>query len=92
MNDKYLLDATGSKIIDTYGNIAYVDGGITHDFFKNLGLDVVVTAEKFLVIDTQKEDNEVYYGTGIAGGKIVFSGDFNATNICLLYTSDAADE
>ena len=92
MNDKYLLDATGSKIIDTYGNIAYVDGGITHDFFKNLGLDVVVTAEKFLVIDTQKEDNEVYYGTGIAGGTIVFSGDFNATNIDINATTAEGSE
>ncbi len=92
MNDKYLLDATGSKIIDTYGNVAYVDGGITHDFFQNLGVDVFVTAEKFLVIDTQKEDNEVYYGTGIAGGTIAFSGDFNATNIDINATTQYGSE
>ena len=81
MTNEYLFDATGGKIMDELGNIAYVTGGITHDFFKNLGLNVRVNSDHFLVLNTSKEDNEVYYGTGIGKGDIRFSGDFNQTNL-----------
>ncbi len=87
MNNDYLLDATGGTIYDTYGNKAMLTGGITHDFFKNLALNCRVESDHFLVLNTTKEDNPAYYGTGIGKGNIYFSGDFNRTNIDIKATT-----
>ena len=87
MTNDYLFDASGGKITDEYGNVAYITGGITHDFFTKLGLDVHVKADQFQVINTTKTDNEVYYGEAIAKGDIDFTGDFNQTNIDIAATT-----
>ena len=87
MTNDYLFDASGGKITDEYGNVAYVTGGITHQFFNKLGLDVHVKADHFQVINTTKADNEVYYGEAIAKGDIDFTGDFNQTNIDIAGTT-----
>ena len=87
MTNDYLFDASGGKITDEYGNVAYVTGGITHQFFKNLGLDVHLKADQFQVINTTKVDNEVYYGEAIAKGDIDFTGDFVQTNIDIAATT-----
>ena len=81
MNNEYLLDATGGTIHDKHGNSARLTGGITHDFFKNLALNCRVESDHFLILNTTKENNPVYYGTGIGRGEITFSGDFNRTDI-----------
>ncbi len=77
----YQFDATGGKLKDKYGNIATVTGGITHDHFKNWGLSCSVQSDQFLLIDTKKKDNELFYGTGIGNALATFSGTFRQTNI-----------
>ncbi len=81
MTDEYLFDLSGGYITDQFDNKAYLTGGLTHDFFKNLGLNVLLRADNFQVINTTKGDNDIYYGTTMAKGEIYFSGDFNQTNI-----------
>ncbi|MEO1624202.1 MAG: translocation/assembly module TamB domain-containing protein, partial [Bacteroidota bacterium] len=81
MNDEYFFDASGNTIKDKDGRVAYVRGGITHKWLKNLGLDATIQSPEFLVLNTTKEDNDLYYGTAIVGGKIDFTGNFNQTNI-----------
>lgn len=87
--DDDLFDATGAKIYDELGNEAAVRGGITHDYLKNLGLDVRIytTGEKFLALNTKEEHNPYFYGTGIGTGYAQFTGSFKQAEAYISATS-----
>lgn len=76
-----LFDAGGTILRDRYGNRATVEGGISHQRLKNLGLSAALDTDKFLALDLGKEDNELFYGRAIGSGRIVFSGNFRQPNI-----------
>lgn len=76
-----MIDATGGFITDELGNKAYVFGGLIHNYMKNWGPAVRVTGDNFLVLNTTKKDNDLYYGRGIGAGDVNFSGTFRSTNI-----------
>jgi hypothetical protein len=76
-----MFDATGAKMRDKDGNLADITGGIRHDHLTNFELDLRVQADRFLVLDTKKDDNPTYYGRGIGQGDIRFTGTFQQTNI-----------
>ena len=76
-----MFDATGCTILDSLGHRARVTGGLTHNRFLNFGLKARVQADTFLMLNTTRDDNSFYYGTGIGRGDIEFTGDFDRTNI-----------
>jgi hypothetical protein len=75
------IATTKGIITDSLGNIGYVYGGLVHDKFRNIGLDVRIESPKFLMFNTTSSDNSLYYGKGIGSGTIAFSGDFDRTNL-----------
>jgi TamB, inner membrane protein subunit of TAM complex len=76
-----MFDATGGKIYDRAGNVATVKGGLTHNRFENFGLKVDVDSKNFTFLNTEREDNTLFYGKAVGSGKIEFTGDFDRTNI-----------
>ncbi len=70
------FDATGQLLEDKYGNKAFIEGGLTHKRFKKWGLNVSIRSDKFLVLDTKKGDNPLYYGRCLANAYAKFSGTF----------------
>ena len=76
-----LFDATGTVIYDKYGNSAVVEGGITHQHLRHMGLAARMQTRRFLGIDLAKGDNDLFYGRAIGSGEVVFSGDFQRPNI-----------
>lgn len=78
------FDATGSKIHDKFDNAATITGGLTHNRFEDFGLNVRVVSKNFLCLNTTRDDNPLYYGTGIGAGDISFTGDFNRTDIKII--------
>lgn len=83
INNEFLFDATNNVIYDSLGNTAKITGGIRHKNLKRLRLDVSMDSEEFLFLDTDKEDNDLYYGYGIGKGKVDFTGAFNKTDISI---------
>ncbi|MEM1323547.1 MAG: translocation/assembly module TamB domain-containing protein [Bacteroidota bacterium] len=83
VNNRYLFDASGNTITDKYGNTAQLEGGITHNKLRNLSLEATVTSDRFLVLDTKKEDNDIYYGHCLGGGTITFGGTFQKTDLSI---------
>ncbi|NNE28153.1 MAG: hypothetical protein HKN16_00860 [Saprospiraceae bacterium] len=75
------IDATGGLIRDEFGNVATVQGGLTHDHIKNMGLDATISSDNFLALNTQKGDNDLFYGTAFADGFVTFTGNFRKPNI-----------
>lgn len=77
----FLFDATGVTVKDKYGNRATVAGGITHNYLKDLGIDARISTEKFLALDTDKNDNDLFYGHALGDGEVTFSGPLNRIDI-----------
>jgi hypothetical protein len=69
-----LFDFSGSRIYDKFGNFATLNGGISHSNLKNLGFAANLTTDKLLGLDTQKGDNELFYGKAVGSGEVTFNG------------------
>ncbi len=83
--DNNLFDATGTIVYDsTRVNSALIEGGITHNRTKKMGLDVTLTSDKLICLKTQKGENEYFYGDGIGQDITVdFEGPFDQTNLSI---------
>ena len=57
-----------TRLRDIYGNEATVNGGIFHDGFSNMVLDLRGSFNRFMVLNTTRDHNELYYGSAIATG------------------------
>ncbi len=80
INDR-LLDASGREIRDRFGNTATITGGLVHEKLLKWTLDVAINTNRLSVLNTDKNDNPLYYGSAFTAGRVAFSGPFNQTNI-----------
>lgn len=85
--DNQLFDASRTVIYDKYGHSAEIKGGISHDHLRNLGLAASLHTDRFLALDTQKGDNDLFYGHALGSGDIFFNGDFRQPNIYINATA-----
>lgn len=76
-----MFDATGLVVRDPLNQTAQVTGGLTHDHFRNWGLDCSIRSDQFMALNTSKQDNPFYYGTGIGRMDVQFSGTLQAADI-----------
>ena len=84
---KDLLDFTGMQLIDSEGNLASLDGGLTHQGFRNLALDLNIQAPRFVALNTTKENNPSFYGYGAGKINVDFSGPFKQIFIDVIATT-----
>ncbi len=82
-----IFSVTHTPVLDELGNIAYADGGITHNHFRNFGLNVRLETEEFLGLNTPKSEDALFYGTAIGRGKIFFTGSFKETDMYIRATA-----
>lgn len=75
------FDFSGNQLKDKFGNEATVIGGINHKNLKDFELALTIFSPEFLLIDTEKKDNELFYGRGIGSAKVDFSGPLSSPNI-----------
>ena len=73
-----MFDFSGNELYDKYNNKGIIEGGLTHEKLKNLGFNARMIADEFLVLDTDKTQNPIYYGHGIGEVDIMFTGSVNA--------------
>ncbi|WP_340077533.1 translocation/assembly module TamB domain-containing protein [Leptobacterium sp. I13] len=66
-----------------YNTQSLLDGTITHTNFQDWFLDLKLNTlgEKFLVLNTEYDEDALYYGTGFISGEATISGFTNALNI-----------
>ncbi|MAT53263.1 MAG: hypothetical protein CMN32_02200 [Saprospirales bacterium] len=72
------IDGTGHYVYDSDKNRVYVEGGLTHDHLRHLGVDLKLTTENgrpFLAMNTTEKDNPVFYGTAYGTGYVTIKGD-----------------
>ncbi|MBT0811153.1 translocation/assembly module TamB domain-containing protein [Litoribacter ruber] len=77
----------GLELTDTRGNKANMRGGISHDRFSNFILDISSDLNNFQVLNTTIRDNDLFYGTAYASGKLEIFGAANNLDINAQATS-----
>ena len=75
------LDLTGARITDIEGNLGTLRGGLRHHLFADFSLDISMSSERAVIINTTKFDNPIYYGYGKGRIDVAFSGTFESANI-----------
>ena len=56
------------KIFDEKKNQGTINGMITHNSFKNIGVSFDINMDKMLVLNTRPKDSDMFYGTAYASG------------------------
>tara|TARA_R110001592_G_scaffold96331_2_gene276645 strand:- start:26934 stop:31958 length:5025 start_codon:yes stop_codon:yes gene_type:complete len=81
-NDEIKVDNQGIylnqlTINDEQGNDFVLDGDIITDDFINPKFNLSLIAENFNVLNSTKEDNDLFYGDAIIGANVTIKGDLN---------------
>jgi len=69
------------KLEDKFDNAGILNGGIIHDYFRNIRFDLRGTFDQLLVLNTTSSDNNLYYGTAFGTGNLLISGQEKNINI-----------
>lgn len=76
-----MIDLSGTKLYDVEGNVATVQGGLTHRYLKNLGLDATLSSDRIIGLDVTSEENSSFYGKAIGSVFASFSGTLANVNM-----------
>ena len=71
-NDR--IEIVNGQLSDENGNFAIINGGLIHQGFKDLELDLSGELSNFMVLNTVRERGSLYYGTAIVSGDLHFNG------------------
>lgn len=63
-------------VFDPNSNTAVLSGGIKHNYFKNMRLDLTIKPDHFMAMDLNRYQNEMFYGKAFATGTIKLTGPF----------------
>jgi hypothetical protein len=75
-------------VYDAEGHSGYIEGQINHSYFQNVELDLDINVNNMLVMNTQREDMESFYGKVYGTGTARIYGDEETIYITCLARSD----
>ncbi|WP_299824597.1 translocation/assembly module TamB domain-containing protein [uncultured Pontibacter sp.] len=92
-SDRIYLDANSisfrnAQLVDIFGNRGTVSGGIAHDGFQNMVLDMEARYRNFMILNTTEEQNELFYGTAFASGSASILGPTDNLQVKINATSN----
>ena len=73
---------------DAEGHTGYVEGQINHNYFQDVELDLNINVNNMLVMNTQREDMESFYGKVYGTGTARIYGDEETIYITCMARSD----
>jgi len=76
------FDLNQLQVRDTrFRTTGSIDGQVRYQNFKNLTLDLAVTTDKLLVLNTPYRPDDLYYGTAFVGGSVAIKGNLERITI-----------
>ncbi len=78
-NDAILFD--DFKVYDENENEGSINGGVYHENFDNIFVDLRIDAENMKLLNTTEKDNSLYYGTAYGTGNVRISGTLDKFGI-----------
>lgn len=74
---KNAINVSNLVLYDTRQQSANLSGSITHHFFDEFRLGIYIDLENLRALNTSARDNEMFYGTAVATGKVAITGPFD---------------
>jgi hypothetical protein len=74
------IDVPPFSLYDINGNKAEVEGIVTHNYFNSIRFDFDLDAKKLFCLNTNSNQNNLYYGKAYATGLIKIYGDLKNIN------------
>ena len=68
-------------VYDNLGNTALCHGKISHNYFKDFRIDLEIKANDFICLNTNRYQNDIFYGNAVASGLVNIFGPFNDITI-----------
>ncbi|MEY4886096.1 MAG: hypothetical protein RL151_1405, partial [Bacteroidota bacterium] len=72
-----VIDFGTIRIRDSLGNDGQVSGTLTHRFFSKMGFNFSAQSKRLLLLNTVKQDNDLFYGRAIGRVNFLFNGPEN---------------
>lgn len=72
--DNKSINFNGIRLMDKDGDRASFSGSVYHKGFKDISTDLSLSASNFLFLNTNSQQNSLYYGTANATGKVTITG------------------
>lgn len=79
--DENIISFHNLTLNDSLGGKATIDGGIKHHNFSDFVLDVDLHPTNFQLLNTNRLQNDIFYGKAVVSGDINVDGPFNDINI-----------
>lgn len=64
----------GIDLYDEEGNVAQMSGEVSHHYFNNINIDLLLNTKRFLFLNTKYSDNNLFYGSVYSSGIINIIG------------------
>ncbi len=78
-NDAILFN--NFKLFDENNNEGSINGGVYHNNFDDISIDLRIDAENMKLLNTTEKDNSLYYGTAYGTGNVKISGTLDKFGI-----------
>ncbi|MBN1597691.1 MAG: translocation/assembly module TamB [Bacteroidales bacterium] len=72
INNNFIF--SNADILDREGNVATMNGMIRTEYLKNINLNLAISANNLLCLDSKSIDNDQFYGTAYTTGSIHIKG------------------
>lgn len=79
--DKNKFVFKDTKVQDQEGNVALVNGSVTHTKYKDMLVDLIIQSDRLLGLNTTAIENEYFYGDMYIGGAITIKSTMTETII-----------
>jgi hypothetical protein len=86
--DEDFIHFSKASVYDPETNEGTIEGGIRHKYFSDFSLDLTIEPKKLMAMNLNRYQNEVFYGTAYATGKIRLYGPFERISIEVDATTD----
>jgi hypothetical protein len=82
------IRAKSLRLTDDEGNKGILKGSVFYDGDKDFNVQLQADVNRFKILNTTRKDNDLYYGTAYATGKVTLGGSFNDLTITTDVKSD----
>ncbi len=70
-----------TQVTDDKGNHGSINGTVHHDYFKNFNANLLINANRSMVLNTREKDNEYVYGNVYATGVTTIKSDQSSISV-----------
>jgi len=71
------IDFNNITIYDSLGNTGVIGGKIKHNYLNDFYVDLGITADNLICLNTNKYQNEIFYGDAFGSGLVEIKGPFH---------------